>query len=213
MPASAPNDRMRLYRHRLSGHSHRAELMLSLLRLPHELVEIDLKGREQKSDAFLRLNPFGQVPVLDDHGTIVADSNAILFYLALRHGGGRYLPDGPVETAEAQRWLSISSGPLISGPASARLVTVFGQALDHEKSLGIGLRLFDVMEAHLASRQFLAGDRPLLPDLSMYSYTAHAPEGGISLRKRPAIRAWLDRIRALDGFVGMEETRVGLLAA
>lgn len=88
MSASSSHDGIRLYRHRLSGHSHRAELLLSLLGLPHELVDVDLKGQEQKTEAFLRLNPFGQAPVLDDRGTVIPDSNAILFYLALRHGGG-----------------------------------------------------------------------------------------------------------------------------
>ncbi len=213
MSPSPSHDRIRLYRHPLSGHSHRAELLLSLLGLAHELVDVDLKGQEQKSEAFLRLNPFGQVPVLDDRGTVVPDSNAILFYLALRHGGERFLPVGPLETAEAQRWLSVSSGPLIAGPASARLVTVFGQALDHGRALGIASRLFDVLDAHLSSRRFLAGDRPMLPDISMYSYTAHAPEGGITLDSRPAIQEWLRRMQALDGFIPMETTKVGLLAA
>jgi len=213
MSASSSHDGIRLYRHRLSGHSHRAELLLSLLGLPHELVDVDLKGQEQKTEAFLRLNPFGQVPVLDDRGTVIPDSNAILFYLALRHGGERFLPVGPLETAEAQRWLSVSSGPLIAGPASARLVTVFGQALDHGRALGIASRLFDVLDAHLSGRRFLAGERPTLPDISIYSYTAHAPEGGITLDTRPAIKEWLRRMQALDGFIPMETTKVGLLAA
>ncbi|MEE9160456.1 MAG: glutathione S-transferase N-terminal domain-containing protein, partial [Gammaproteobacteria bacterium] len=73
---------MKLYRHALSGHSHRAELFLSLLGLDHSLIDVDLMNGEHKSDKFLKLNPFGQVPVLDDDGVIIFDSNAILVYLA-----------------------------------------------------------------------------------------------------------------------------------
>ncbi len=78
--------------------------------------------------------------------------------------------------------------------------------------MAIAGRLFEVFEHHIAGRAFLLGKRPTLPDVSMYSYTAHAPEGGIPLEGSPAIRAWVARIEALDGFVAMAATRVGLLA-
>ena len=77
---------MKLYHHPLSGHSHRARLFLSLLGLPHELVEVDLKSGAHKKTEFLKLNPFGQVPVLEDNDVVIADSNAILVYLARKPG-------------------------------------------------------------------------------------------------------------------------------
>ena len=73
------------------------------------------------------MNPFGQVPVIDDGGTIVSDSNAILVYLATRYDGARaWLPRDPAGAAAVQRWLSVAAGPIAFGPAAARLITVFG---------------------------------------------------------------------------------------
>ena len=77
---------MKLYHFPLSGHAHRAHLFVSLLGLPHELIEVDLASGAHKKPEFLALNPFGQVPVLDDDGTVISDSNAILVYLAKKSG-------------------------------------------------------------------------------------------------------------------------------
>src|SRR5262245_50810905 len=82
-----PTQPLRLHRFLLSGHCHRVELLLALLELPCELVDVDLPHQEQKSARFLALNPFGQVPVLEDGERVLADSNAILVYLASAYGG------------------------------------------------------------------------------------------------------------------------------
>src|SRR5439155_15536458 len=98
-----------LHRYALSGHAHRAELLLSLLGLPFEKIEVDLARGEQKTPQFLALNPFGQVPVIEDGEVVVADSNAILTYLALRYDpSGRWLPRDPLGAAKVQRWLSVA---------------------------------------------------------------------------------------------------------
>ena len=118
---------IKLYRYPLSGHSHRAQLFLSLLGLETELVDVDLLAGDQKQESFLALNQFGQVPVIEDGDTVVADSNAILVYLANRYDSGNtWLPADPAEAAQVQRFLSVAAGPLANGPASARLVNVFG---------------------------------------------------------------------------------------
>ncbi|MFX5085475.1 glutathione S-transferase N-terminal domain-containing protein, partial [Acinetobacter baumannii] len=77
-------------------------------------------------------NPFGQVPVLEDDGVVIADSNAILVYLAKKAGRGDWLPEDPVGAAAVQRWLSVAAGELAYGPAAARLVTVFGAKFNAE---------------------------------------------------------------------------------
>src|SRR5688572_3084531 len=83
-----------------SGHSHRAGLMLRLLELPFEFHEVDLVGGEQKHAPFLKLNPFGTVPVIEDDGIVVADSVAILIYLAMKYDPARsWLPTDPVRAA------------------------------------------------------------------------------------------------------------------
>lgn len=196
---------MKLYYHPISGHAHRAHLFLSLLGLDFELVEVDLLKAEQKTDAFLKLNPFGQVPVIDDNGTVIADSNAILVYLALRYGDEHWLPRDPVGAASVQRWLSVAAGEIAFGPGAARLAKRFGAALDIEAATQRATRLFGLMENHLQGRSFLAADYITLADIAAYSYIVRAPEGDISLAPYPAMRAWLARIEALPRFIPMIE--------
>ena len=203
---------IKLYRHPLSGHAHRVELLLSLLNLPTELVFVDLAKGEHKKAEFLAINPFGQVPVIDDGGTVVADSNAILVYLAKRYGNDDWLPQEPAAAARVQRWLSVAAGLVAFGPAAARLVTVFGYSFNTEEVINRAHALFTVMEGELGETPFLTGDKPSIADVANYSYIAHAPEGNVSLEPYPNIRAWLARIEALPGFVPMLESPVGLNA-
>ncbi len=201
-----------LYRHALSGHSHRVELMLSLLGLEFDLVDVDLASGAHKKPEFLAKNPFGQVPALDDDGVIVWDSNAILVYLAKKYGTEHWLPNDPAGAAAVQAWLSVAAGRIASGPAAARLVTVFGANLDHENAKNSANALFATMDQILAHRAYLAGNEVTIADVAGYAYIAHAPEGGVSLDPYPHIRAWLGRIEALESFVPMQQTAVGLAA-
>lgn len=204
---------VKLYRHPLSGHSHRVELMLSLLDVPTELVFVDLMKGAHKTPEFLALNRFGQVPVIDDNGTVLADSNGILVYLASKYGNGQWLPSDPVEQAKVQRWLSVAAGQISSGPATARLITVFGAGYDAADAIKRSHALLQVMEDELANSAFLAGDKATVADVAAYTYVAHAPEGNVSLEDYPNVRAWLARVEALPKFVGMQRTAEGLQTA
>jgi len=200
-PRPAPP--IRLYRYALSGHAHRAELFLSLLGLPFETLDIDIVRGEQKTPEFLALNPFGQVPVIQDGDVTLADSNAILTYLALRYDdSGRWLPRDPLGAARVQRWLSVAAGPLASGPASARVNVLFRRPHD-PRCAEIANTLLARMDQHLVTHEFLAAEGPTIADIALYTYTSHAPEGGVSLAPHPNVRAWLARIEALPRFVGM----------
>ena len=202
-----------LYRHPLSGHAHRAELFLSLLGADAQLVDIDLMAGEHKQEAFLAKNRFGQVPVLEDDGETIADSNAILVYLAMKYDNARrWYPSDPVVAADVQRFLSVAAGPVASGPASARLVNVFGAGLDHDRAKDIAHGVLDVLNKHLENRNWLVGEAATIADVANYAYIAHAPEGDVSLASYPNVRAWLNRIVALPGFVPMQRTEVGLAA-
>jgi glutathione S-transferase len=198
-PPAAP---IRLHRHPLSGHAHRVELFLALLGLPYEMVDVDLFQGEQRTPAFLALNRFGEVPVIQDGEATIADSNAILTYLALRYDDGRWLPRAPLAMAAVQRWLSVAAGPLASGPARARVNRLFGGPAD-PRPAEIAAKLFAQMDAHLATTPFLAAATPTIADVALYSYTAHAPEGGIALEPYPNVTAWIARVEALPGFAGM----------
>jgi len=204
---------IKLYRHALSGHSHRAQLLLSLLGLDAELVDVDLAAGEHKQAAFLAKNRFGQLPVLEDGDNVIADSNAILVYLAERYDASNtWMPIDPVAAAQVQRFLSTAAGQVAYGPAAARLVNVFGAALDHKRAIEVAHNLLGVLESHLDGREWLVGDNPTVADVANYAYIAHAPEGDVSLQNYPNVQTWLGRIAALPGFVPMQATAVGLAA-
>jgi glutathione S-transferase len=209
MPTT-PATPIKLYRHPLSGHAHRAQLMLSLLNLPTQLVDVDLMKGAHKQAEFLALKPFGQVPVIDDDGTIVADSNAILVYLARKYGGDSWLPSDAVGEAAVQRWLSVAAGQIAFGPAAARLVTVFGAKKNVDEVIALAHAVLKVIEDELSRHAFLVGDGMTIADVAAYTYLAHAPEGNVSLADYPKVREWLARIEGLPGFVGMQKTAVGL---
>jgi len=193
-----------LHGFRLSGHSHRAELMLNLLGLPYEFHLVDLAQGAQRRPDFLALNPFGTVPVIEDGEAVIADSVAILVYLASRYDAERrWLPTDPVAAAEVQRWLSVAQGPVFNGPCAARLVKLFKRDFDHARAVAAAGQLFAVLEPHLDGRDFLVGAGATLADVALYSYIARAPEGEVSLEPYPAIRAWLTRIEALPNFLAM----------
>jgi len=203
---------MKLYHHPLSGHSHRARLFLSLLGIPHELVLVDLAKGAHKAPEFLKLNPFGQVPVLDDDGTIVTDSVAILVYLAKKSRRADWLPEEALAAAKVQKWLSVAAGEIAYGPAAARLITIFGAGFQPEEVLTRAHNILKQIDAALASQDFIVGSKPTIADVALYSYIASAPEGNVDLSNYAHVRAWLKRIEGLPGFVEFQKTPVGLAA-
>ncbi|MGA9916123.1 MAG: glutathione S-transferase [Paraburkholderia sp.] len=213
MSAAKPAQPIRLHTTLLSGHGHRVKLFLTLLDLPFEVIELDMRAGDNRRPEYLKLNPFGQVPTIEDGDTVLFDSNAILVYLAKRYGDASWLPEDALGAAAVQRWLSLAAGQIAYGPCAARLVTVFGAPLHLDTAQNIALKLFDVLDAELANKDFAAGDRVSIADIAAHTYIAHAPEGGISLEPYPNIRAWLRRVEALPRFIAMPATKAGLVAA
>ncbi|MEX0327829.1 MAG: glutathione S-transferase family protein [Ruegeria sp.] len=204
---------IKLYRNPKSGHCHRVELMLALLGLPYEPIDLDMANGAHKSPDYLKISPFGLVPAIDDSGFRLADSNAILVYLAKTYApGSHWLPEDPKTAAEVQRWLTIAADNVYSGPCAARLVKVFGAPLDHEAAVSKAHALFKIMESHLAEREWLAAEAITIADIAAYSYVAHAPEGGVDLVPYPNIERWLARIEAQPDFVGMPTSPIPELA-
>lgn len=194
-----------LYATPLSGHCHRVELLLSMLRLPYTVVQAPAAVRA--SADFRALNPLGQIPVLIDGDLVLSDSGAIMVYLVKRYApDSHWLPQDAMAAAQVQRWLSIAAGELKYGPAAARVAALWGDG-DCTGAIEIAKRLLPFMDAQLANRTYLAADHPTLADLACYSYVAHAPEGGIPLDPYPALRAWLARIEALPHFKPMPRSQ------
>jgi glutathione S-transferase len=203
---------MKLYYHPISGHAHRAHLFLSLLGLDYELVEVDLLKAEQKTEAFLKLNPFGQVPVLEDDGVVIADSNAILVYLARRYGDASWLPQDPAGAAAVQRWLSVAAGEIASGPATARIIKLFKKPDNPADAIARAHRILGLVDASLAGKEWLAAAWPTVADVALYSYIARAPEGNVDLAQYANVTAWLARVEALPRFQPFIKSPVGLAA-
>jgi glutathione S-transferase len=185
-----------------SGHAHRVVLLLRMLEIPFRFVHTPAEVR--RTADFLRLNPLAQIPVVQEGPILLADSNAILVYVAKRYApDSPWLPEEPVAAARVQRWLSIAAGELAHGPALARRIAQWGGPGDRQRAAEIAGLLFRFMDVHLVDNPYLAAAHPTIADLACYSYTAHAPEGGVSLRPYPAIGKWLSRVEALPRFEPM----------
>jgi len=204
---------IKLFRHPLSGHSHRVELLLSLLNINAEIIDVDLMTGAQKSPDFLKKNPNGQVPALQDGESFFSDSNAILVYLATKYDAARrWLPENAEHASEVQKFLTTAAGAIAFGPAAARLVTLFGAGLDADFAINTAKNVLTNLNGHLAGREWLATDHATIADVANYAYIAVAPEGNVSLNDYPDVGAWLKRIEALPGFVAMTNSPVGLAA-
>ena len=193
----------KLYDFPPSGNCHKIRIMLSLLGLEYEKETVNLLKGEQKTPEFLQLNPRHKVPVLDDEGTVVSDSAAILVYLARKYGRDDLYPLEPEGMAEVQKWLSFSVNEVFNGLALSRAMVIFNRDVDAAPLHAIAYTALDTLEAQLASTDWLANGRTTIADIACYPYTAAIGEGDLSLEPYPAVRAWLGRLEALPGFVAM----------
>ncbi len=195
---------IQLYGHELSGNSYKVKLLLSLLTLEFEWKTVDLLVGAHKQPEFLALNPLGQVPVLVDEQTVLADAQAILVYLARKYGGESWLPVDPEPMSRVIRWLSTTAGEIRQGPESARLYYLFKATsinLDraNQKAEFILLQLNN----HLGNQDWLELGRPTIADVAVFPYVALAPDGQIDLVPYPHVLNWIERVKQLPHFVGM----------
>lgn len=186
-----------------SGNCHKIRMLLSLLQLPHEVVAVDLPGGGTRSPEFLKLNPRGQVPVLEDEGEVIWDSQAILVYLARKYGGEQWLPAEPLALARVMQWLAVSENELLYGLARARAALQFKAPWNLEECQALGAKGLRLLENQLAGREWLVGQQPTIADIACYPYVALTPQTGLSLDDSPSVMAWIKRIQAWPGYVGM----------
>jgi len=196
---------MTLYDMPLSGNCHKVRLLLSLLALPYQIHAVDLRGGEQRGPNHLQLNPFAQVPVLDDDGLVIRDSQAILVYLAKRYGGEQWWPDDAYQLAQIAAWLSTAANEIFHGPAKLRVHHKFGSPIDTATARQTADKVLDIIDRHLQRQDWLVGDSVSIADIAVYPYLALAPEGGLDIGAFPKIIAWFQRIRALPGYVAMPD--------
>ncbi|WP_288350533.1 glutathione S-transferase [uncultured Thalassospira sp.] len=204
---------MKLHYFSLSGHAHRAHLFLSLLGIDHEIINVDFANGANRSPEFLKLNPFGQVPVLEDGDFVISDSIAIMVYAAKKVGATEWLPETPEDAAKVQQWLSVAAGQIAYGPCAARLLTVFDVPFDADEVIERAHGILKLIEDRLSANDWIALAHPTVADIALYSYIANAPEGNVDLSAYANVRRWLTRIEALPGFVPFEQTNAGLRVA
>ena len=192
-----------LYGMALSGNAYKVRLLLELLGVEYEEIPVNLRTGENRTESFLALNPRGQVPTLVDGEVTVWDSQAILVYLARRYGEA-WLPTDPVPMAEVMQWLAVAENELLFGLARARAVLFFDRDFDLASCQAYGRAGLEVLEQRLAGREWLAAGRPTIADIACMPYAALSHMGEIPLDDFPSVRAWIDRIRALPGFIAME---------
>jgi glutathione S-transferase len=187
-----------------SGNCYKPRLLLAKLGRPFRHVET-ASGSGTKSAAFLAKNPNGRAPILElEDGRIIAESNAILLYLA---EGTRFLPADPYERALAYQWLffeQYSHEPYIAVRRALLVYPHRAAEATPEKlaaTLVGGEKALGVMEEQLNKTPFFAGNNISVADIALYAYTHDAGAGGFDLRRYPAVKAWLARVEADPGHV------------
>jgi len=195
---------MKLYMTDVSGNSYKVRVLASILAVPYEKVYVDWEKREHKSPAFLKLNPRGQVPVMEIEGKIFWDSTAHLVYIARKYGGEQWLPTDPLGLAEVMQWMAFAQNEVHFGLQWARGVTVYRRPGNLQEYQGYGRKALDVLTWHLKDHDWLALGRPTIADIACYPYVKRAPEGEISLDPYPAVIAWLNRCEALRGWLKLD---------
>jgi glutathione S-transferase len=189
---------MRLHSYAASANCLKARLLLRLLEIPCEIVEVDIFAGATLTPEFAALNPVRETPVLElGDGTTVTQSNAVLSYLA---DGTPWAGTTRADRARVHAWFAFEQERVMAGIGEARFRLMTGRATREQLAgqLDTGQGALDVLEAHLAAHDWLVGDAPTAADLSVYAYTSVAPDAG--LEHGPAVRAWLECLRALPRF-------------
>jgi glutathione S-transferase len=191
---------VRLYDYAASANCYKVRLLLELLGLEYERVAIDIFAGETLTDAFARLNPARETPVLElDDGRVLAQSNAILWFLA---EGTAYLPEDPFERSHVAQWLFFEQEWVMHGIGSARFRTLTGRSPELVQArLELARTALEMLEGHLDRRDFLVGDRCTIADVSNFAYTHAAGDAGIDLVAYPAVVGWLGRVEAVPRFM------------
>jgi glutathione S-transferase len=195
---------VKLYNVAYSGNSYKVRLLLAQLEIPCEIVEVDILKGESRTPQFLKINPNGRTPVLDDNRFVLAESNAILAYLAR---GTKLLPENRRRWAQVFQWLffeQYSHEPYIATsrfwlqhkPDSPERSAVLAARRDG------GWAALKVMEENLAKNDFFVGNYTIA-DIALFAYTHVSHEGGFPLDDFPNIQSWIDRVKSQPGFIPM----------
>jgi glutathione S-transferase len=193
---------MILYDYRPSQNAWKVRQLLQHLQRPYHTRYISIFEGEGHAAAFRRISPTGTVPALQlDDGRVLAESNAILAYLA---DGTTYLPDDAFGRAKVWQWLSFEQERIESQIGALRHWTMTGKLARRPQVLvdakrASGEQSLHILEGQLAQRDFIVGDRYSIADIALFAYTSRADEAGFALASFPNIAAWVARVQAQPG--------------
>ena len=193
-----------LYEYAPSGNSYKLRLAMTQLGVPFKRINLDITKGESRTPEFLEINSNGRVPVLVlENGERLPESNAILWYLA---DGTPLLPSSKLEQAQVLQWMffeQYNHEPFI---ATARY-WIFSLGAEEEYKAKLeenrpkGYAALDVMEKHLAENDFFVGGKYSIADIALYAYTHVAEQGGYTFDAYPAIKAWFERLEAMENYI------------
>lgn len=193
---------IQLYEFARSGNCHKVRLMLSFLGLSYQSILVNGSAREHKSADFLAMNPLGQVPVLNDNGAVIRDSQAILIYLAHRYGGEVWWPNDSARLAEITAWLFTAANEVARGPNALRVHHQFGREINLSEAQQVTENLLTILNDRLQHQEWMTSEVSIA-DIALYPYIALAHEGHVELSTYPALLNWIVRFEALPGYIRM----------
>lgn len=198
---------IKLYGLKVSGNTYKVELFMHLLGLEYQFIELDIHNKQHKSDAYIKLNPRGEFPLLEDGNDVFWDSQAILIYLARQYTNSLdkkyWYPDEPAEMAHITQWLCVANDEIFHSLGKARSMLKFGYAGDLSLYQKQGTDTLNWIEHHLTNREWLSSSTPSIADIACYPYIALCEEGNIPLAGYTAIHCWIKRIQSLKGYISM----------
>ena len=197
-----------LYDYLDSGNGYKIRLLMSQVGLPYDWVEVDIMAGGTRTPEFLALNPNGRIPTLElDDGTCLAESNAILWYLA---EGTQFVPEGRLQRAQLLQWMffeQYSHEPYVATPRFIvkHLPPESPRQAELPKRLEQGHAALRVMDRHLERRKFFVAEQYSIADIALYAYTHVAHEGGLDLMDYSNVKLWLARVASTPGYVALAQ--------
>jgi glutathione S-transferase len=198
----------KLYDFLLSGNCYKIRLLLNQLGIDYERVNVDILQKESRTPEFLKINSNGRIPVLSHNGKHLAESNAILWYLAAKTD---FLPKGDYEQAQVLQWMFFEQFSHEPNIATSRYwITILKAENEYVEQLKekkkAGYAALDVMELHLESNHFFVADQYSIADIALYAYTHVAEEGKFDLSAYSQIQQWLKRIEEQDKYITLKKS-------
>ncbi|MHA7883613.1 glutathione S-transferase family protein [Nitratireductor rhodophyticola] len=196
---------MEIFGDQNSGNCLKVKYTADHLGLAYRWRELDIMAGESRTEEFLAMSPFGQVPVVRfDDGRTLGQSGAIMRYLAR---GSALLPDDAFAAAEMDQWMFWEQNFHEPNVAGARFHVVYRrepvETRDPDK-VERGEAALDFMDDALKTRDFFVGDALTIADIALLGYTRLAPQGGFELDGRRALTRWIARCEDVLGLPALQ---------